>query len=1038
MDPVTVNGGYDVEAKTFMFTPICSGHLDDPNNTIDSKQVAISQDAITLADAITLSGAAVTPLMTTNRCLSLLVDFFNSGLGMRVYRSESTELKSRSLNTRVFVAFLSSVLFAMIIYYATEGQILASSLGFSTSLIITLCLVFEMGVPHFLKTLVLPREVGPDSSNQKRTASRKSFYVADGGFTDYLGVTALLERRCSLIVISDAGANVGDDHLGTLARMCETASAQMGIQFLDLDHEAPIDFGRLKFDEQRLVHQPYLCMRVRYPEGKEGIVIYCQMAISESDPIEIQQIRHRFPTFPDEPTTNQFYSEDQVAAYRNLGYHIASRMCRELERWTGFGVRKQEDQQVSTTFDKSSEQKSTTPKSLTADNPASLAGSTAKNAEPASTSGSPTNVSSTDSAGSAKEKSLLQFRNALLEPRIVYDRDEVPEFDVLVDRLLTAYRLACYEEISYKKDDVFSEALWLVKCYAFPNFSRRLTDVASVSQQMQPGEIVEAWLRQFESSADVRSAYRKAILEDVNIIDSEFASYCAELFFAMVSICSPFAPKEKGASPSDPTEQFADFLEKNEPLFTGFLAAHLASLAIASQEIHRGRPHSAFQIGGRRKIVDICLNIAQAMRKSLATSSTEPDLRIKNGLSGIIAEVLELERSVFQGGEHVTTVSFAQCLSSMWGRMAYVSASKQASRGVTFGEMVTRARTRFSKVKTTSIESKIVRARHLLGSGIQKVNVEGVANALFQFWYLGYFGLKQGALLEPRDPFVGFGFVRFPQLVTKLCRAKDSVAMQRAWETSYDTVNDLQVAYQVALKRDAEEILLGEDSAVFQLWRDLTSSAVELDPKVSGSALLAANCTALTLAIADLSGCPSLKLRGINRALTDFGVFLDRKISSNIGKLCAFDASGEFYEIARKVGAIWPIDSTPDGNEALGRFAVATLSIWTGQIRGSFTLKELVSQDKARDSYSDPELDELLKSPKQLFERLGSEIRAVQNPAGSPKETLEKLWYRLLVTDAELKNIETTATETEPSPQDNSAIAKPQKATKSSSAQSKN
>lgn len=1016
MDPVTINGGYDIEAKTFMFTPLYSGHLDDPNNTIDSKQVAISGDAITLADAVTLSGAAVTPLMTTNRCLSLLVDFFNSGLGMRVYRSESTELKSRSLNARVFLAVLSSILFMLVIYYAADGNWGSTGLGFFTSLVITWCLVFEVGVPHFLKTLLIPREVGPDATDEKKNAPRKSFYVADGGFTDYLGVTALLERRCSLIVISDAGANVGDDHLGTLARMCETASAQMGIQFLDLDHEAPIDFGRLKFDEKRLVHQPYLCMRVRYPEGKEGVVVYCQMAISESDPIEIQQIRHRFPTFPDEPTTNQFYSEDQVAAYRNLGYHIASRMCRELERWTSFGLRQ--------------------PTTSAAENPASSAGSTGKNAEPASTSGSPTNASPTDRAGSDKEKSLLRFRKALLEPQITYDRDEVPVFDVLVDRLLTAYRLACYEEISYKKDDVFSEALWLVKCYAFPNFTKRLTAVASVSKQMQSGEIVEAWLRQFESSADVRSAYRKAILEDVNVIDAEFSSYCAELFLAMVSICSPFATKKSDATAKDANPQLAMLLA-DERLFNGILAAHLASLAIAGQEIHRGRPHSAFQIGGRRKIVDICLNIANSIQQSLASPSNEPDLLIKKGLSGIIAEILELERSVFQGGEHVTTVSFAQCLSSMWGRMAHVRATEQESCVVASGEMINRARTHFSKVKSTSIESKIVRSRHLLDSGIQKVNVEVVANALFQFWYLGYFGMKQSAMLEPRDAFVGFGFARFPQLVSKLCQTKNSVAMQRAWETAYDTVNDLRIAYQAALQHDAAEIALGEDSAVFQLWRDLNSTASGVDPNVSRSSLLGANCTALAIAIADLNGCPSLKLRGINhRALTDFCTFLDRKISGDDSNLCAFDASLEFYRLAREVGAIWPIGTTPDGNETLGRFAVAALSIWTGQIRGSFTLRELVSQDKARDSFIDPELDGLLKTPKQLFEKLGREIKAVQSEEGSPKSTLEKLWYRLLVTDAELKNIETTASES--SPPGNSSKAKPQKAIESNSTRGKN
>ena len=164
----------------------------------------------------------------------------------------------------------------------------------------------------------------------------QSVYVADGGYHDYLGVSELLRRRCELLIVSDAGANVGGDSLGTLARMCEKASREMGVRFLDLDHEAPIDFGRLEMNEERLVHQPFICIRVRYPEvdAPEALLIYCQMSITDTDPIEIQNIRNLFPSFPDEPTVNQFYNEKQVSAYRALGYHVANRVCSELERWS--------------------------------------------------------------------------------------------------------------------------------------------------------------------------------------------------------------------------------------------------------------------------------------------------------------------------------------------------------------------------------------------------------------------------------------------------------------------------------------------------------------------------------------------------------------------------------------------------------------------------------------------------------------------------------------------------------------------------------
>lgn len=47
----------------------------------------------------------------------------------------------------------------------------------------------------------------------------------------------------------------------------------------------------------------------------------------------VQQVRKKFPNFPDEPISNQFYSPQQSEAYRQLGYHIGKLVCRELPPW---------------------------------------------------------------------------------------------------------------------------------------------------------------------------------------------------------------------------------------------------------------------------------------------------------------------------------------------------------------------------------------------------------------------------------------------------------------------------------------------------------------------------------------------------------------------------------------------------------------------------------------------------------------------------------------------------------------------------------
>ncbi|MEZ6086934.1 MAG: hypothetical protein R3C05_02650 [Pirellulaceae bacterium] len=65
MEPVKINGGYTIASKTFTFTPKYCGDFTDDKNRIRSSQVALSRhgvdNSVTLADAVTLSGAASQP-----------------------------------------------------------------------------------------------------------------------------------------------------------------------------------------------------------------------------------------------------------------------------------------------------------------------------------------------------------------------------------------------------------------------------------------------------------------------------------------------------------------------------------------------------------------------------------------------------------------------------------------------------------------------------------------------------------------------------------------------------------------------------------------------------------------------------------------------------------------------------------------------------------------------------------------------------------------------------------------------------------------
>lgn len=74
-------------------------------------------------------------------------------------------------------------------------------------------------------------------------------------------------------------------------------------------------------------------MRVRYPDDfpvpgpREALVVYGQMSLTGDEPLDLQQFRQVNPNFPDEPTTNQSYDETQVESFRQLGYHVADKIC---------------------------------------------------------------------------------------------------------------------------------------------------------------------------------------------------------------------------------------------------------------------------------------------------------------------------------------------------------------------------------------------------------------------------------------------------------------------------------------------------------------------------------------------------------------------------------------------------------------------------------------------------------------------------------------------------------------------------------------
>jgi hypothetical protein len=283
--------------------------------------------------------------------------------------------------------------------------------------------------------------------------------------------------------------------------------------------------------------------------------------------------------------------------------------------------------------------------------------------------------------------------------------------------------LACYEEHSYRRDDLFSEAIWPTPDFEFPTFTSTVNRTCFAGDgNLKPAE---QWLLQYERSADVRSAYRTAVINDINALDVGNACFCETLWSAI-----------------NEQKRLSDWRPDRD-----VLAAHLTNLATACQEVHRGRPHAAFQVGGREKLIYLCYSMADVICDRFdSQTEARADHDLLSDMDCVIAELIEMHGSVFQGGEHVTTISFAQCSSALWGRIVRRDSQRdlKPKRNTIKGMCIAflghpEPASPESAGERKSPEMRVVELRSDLDKGFSRMRLDFVRESLAKSWYLGYF-----------------------------------------------------------------------------------------------------------------------------------------------------------------------------------------------------------------------------------------------------------------------------------------------------------
>jgi hypothetical protein len=74
-----------------------------------------------------------------------------------------------------------------------------------------------------------------------------------------------------------------------------------------------------------------LMARWRVSPSATGVLLLVKSVLLSKDPFVLQQHRREFAAFPNDPTSDQFFSPDKFEAYRFLGYTAASQLADRLQ-----------------------------------------------------------------------------------------------------------------------------------------------------------------------------------------------------------------------------------------------------------------------------------------------------------------------------------------------------------------------------------------------------------------------------------------------------------------------------------------------------------------------------------------------------------------------------------------------------------------------------------------------------------------------------------------------------------------------------------
>ncbi|TPN85745.1 hypothetical protein FJ987_10650 [Mesorhizobium sp. CU2] len=159
----------------------------------------------------------------------------------------------------------------------------------------------------------------------------RNVYLTDGGHFDNLGLYQLIKRRCKVIVIADAEEDPGMN-FESFIRLQQYIRIDLGVR-IDLPWEEISRWSRRitpetphgPDDNVGECAGPHIAVgKIEYggtETPEPGVLIYIKASMTGDENDLIRDYRRVNPTFPQETTLDQFFTEEQFEVYRALGFH---------------------------------------------------------------------------------------------------------------------------------------------------------------------------------------------------------------------------------------------------------------------------------------------------------------------------------------------------------------------------------------------------------------------------------------------------------------------------------------------------------------------------------------------------------------------------------------------------------------------------------------------------------------------------------------------------------------------------------------------